>query len=52
MGDTFRVFVLGVGDVPRDLAGLSRPWARSDEKAATAPLSPPRGASSADEQES
>jgi len=51
MGDTFRVFVLGVGDVPRDLAGLSRPWARSEETAATAPLSPPRGASSADEQE-
>jgi len=42
MGERFRVLVLGVGDVPRDLAGLSRPWARGEETAATAPLSPPR----------
>ena len=28
MGDKFRVLVLGIGDVPRDLAGLSRPWLR------------------------
>jgi SAM-dependent MidA family methyltransferase len=51
MGDRFRVLVLGVGDVPRDLAGLSRPWARGEETAATAPLSPPRGASPAEERE-
>jgi SAM-dependent MidA family methyltransferase len=51
MGDTFRVLVLGVGDVPRDLAGLSRPWERHPETATTAPLSPPRGASPAGETE-
>ena len=51
MGDAFRVLVLGVGDVPRDLAGLSRPWTRDRETAATAPLSPPRGTLTADEQE-
>src|SRR6266571_2273344 len=51
MGDRFRVQVLGVGDVPRDLAGLSRPWARPEVTAAAAPLSPPRGAALAEESE-
>jgi SAM-dependent MidA family methyltransferase len=51
MGDTFRVFVLGVGDVPRDLAGLSRPWERLPETTTTAPMSPPRGGSPAGETE-
>jgi SAM-dependent MidA family methyltransferase len=51
MGDKFRVLVLGVGDVPRDLAGLSRPWARGEKTAAAAPLSPPRGAVAAEETE-
>jgi SAM-dependent MidA family methyltransferase len=51
MGDKFRVLVLGVGDVPRDLAGLSRPWARGEETAATSPLSPRHGAAVADEKE-
>src|SRR5262245_48863595 len=50
MGDKFRVLVLGVGDVPRDLAGLSRPWARSEATAAAAPHSPPRGGSSPGEE--
>jgi len=26
MGDRFRVMLLSVGDVPRDLTGLSEPW--------------------------
>jgi len=30
MGDKFRVLVFGVGDVHRDLAGLSRPWASGE----------------------
>jgi SAM-dependent MidA family methyltransferase len=51
MGDKFSVLVLGVGDIPRDLAGLSRPWARGEETAAAAPLSPPRGASPSEERE-
>jgi len=50
MGDRFRVLVLGVGDVPRDLAGLSRPWASGEKTAATAPMSPPHG-SAAEERE-
>jgi len=51
MGYTFRVLLLGVGDVPRDLSGLSRPWAPGEEAAAAAPLSPPRGAPAGDEKE-
>ncbi len=51
LGDRFRVLVLGVGDVPRDLAGLSRPWARGEPTAAAAPLLPPRGASAAEERQ-
>jgi len=51
MGDTFRVLLLGVGDVPRDLAGLSRPWAPGPETTAAAPLTPPRGAAATDEKE-
>jgi len=51
MGDRFRVQVLGVGDVPRDLAGLSRPWDRPEVTAAASPLSPPRGAALAQESE-
>lgn len=43
IGERFKVLVLGVGEVTRDLAGLSRPWARGLETAAAAPLSPPRG---------
>ncbi|MBI4169577.1 MAG: SAM-dependent methyltransferase [Acidobacteria bacterium] len=37
MGDRFSVLSVGVGDVPRDLAGLSEPWARSREEAPAAP---------------
>lgn len=44
IGDRFKVLVLGVGEVTRDLAGLSRPWARGPEMAAATPPSPPRGA--------
>ena len=51
MGDRFQVQMLGVGDVPTDLAGLSRPWARPRETAAAAPPSPPRGAALVEESE-
>jgi len=51
MGDRFRAQVLGVGDVPRDLTGLSRPWALPDDTAAPAPMSPPRGALAGESEE-
>jgi hypothetical protein len=40
-----------VGDVMRDLVGLSRPWAGTPETARAAPLSPPRGGAAAEEGE-
>ncbi len=51
MGDKFRVLVLGIGDVPRDLAGLSRPWLRPRETAAAAPLGPPHAGPAGDRTE-
>ena len=51
MGESFKVLILGVGEVMRDLTGLSRPWARTPETAAAAPLSPPRGGAVAEEAE-
>lgn len=51
MGEHFKVLVLGVGEVMRDLAGLSRPWARAPETATAAPLWPPRGGAAAEEGE-
>ncbi|HEV8701202.1 MAG TPA: SAM-dependent methyltransferase [Candidatus Polarisedimenticolia bacterium] len=48
MGDRFKVLVLGVGEVTRDLTGLSRPWAGTLEAAAATPLPPPRGAAAED----
>jgi SAM-dependent MidA family methyltransferase len=37
LGDRFAVLVFGVGDVPRDLTGLSEPWAGSRETAQAVP---------------
>jgi SAM-dependent MidA family methyltransferase len=49
MGDKFKVLVLGVGDVPPDLTGLSRPWKRLEAAATT--VLPPRGALRQEERE-
>lgn len=51
MGERFKVLVLGVGEVMRDLAGLSRPWVQAEKARAAAPLSPPRGGAAAGEGE-
>jgi SAM-dependent MidA family methyltransferase len=37
LGDRFQVLVLGAGDVSRDLAGLSEPWARPSAAALAGP---------------
>jgi SAM-dependent MidA family methyltransferase len=51
MGERFKVLVLGVGEVMRDLAGLSRPWVQAEKARAAAPLSPARGGAAAGEGE-
>jgi SAM-dependent MidA family methyltransferase len=40
LGDRFRVLVLGVGEPPRDLRGLARPWARPVGAALAGPRAP------------
>ena len=40
MGDRFRVLILGVGGVPRDLSGLAEPWARPSGAALAGPRGP------------
>ncbi len=51
MGERFKVLVLGMGEVMRDLAGLSRPWMQAGKAGAAAPLSPARGGAAAGEGE-
>jgi SAM-dependent MidA family methyltransferase len=52
MGDRFRVLVLGVGDVPRDLTGLSEPWAAQPGAALAGPIAPqPRARRPAEREE-